>query len=582
MANCDIASNGHTAYHCKCSSCTLGAWCKFVRVLGLVACDADVASSPDCDVWYIVRIKYVTDRVRNTNYMPSINLEINWEAVRRRIWEILPGFLSWGTLIGLFGLGFILPFWIAIFVIAYDVYLLIRIVYMSIHLLYAYRRLKEYRLVNWIERLSAEKDAAINWKKVHHVIVLPTYDESIHVLRTSIASYAKTDFPRERMHMVIGFEDRAGDSARKKAQTLKKEFGSSFHTFVTAFHPDGLPGEKRVKSANASWAMQEMEKKLKDQNIPEEMILVSNFDSDTVVSPEYFSYLTYVFVTHKDPYHASYQPIPVYNNNLWDAPSFSRVVAMGSTFWQMIESTRPERLVTFSSHSMTLKALHDVGYWQRDVISEDSRIFWQCLLRYDGKYQTVPLYTTVSMDAALAPNWWQTLINQYKQKRRWAWGIENFPYLVEGFLHNKRISFQTKFTYLFRTLEGHYSWATAAIIVAVLGWIPVLFGDPGFHQTFLSYSLPFITRTLMTIAMSGLIISATLTILLLPHRPQHYSPWRYVLIILQWALVPLIATLLSAFPALDAETRLMFGRDLNFNVMQKSRKHVTARGVEVL
>ncbi len=510
-----------------------------------------------------------------------ITLEINPEAIRRRIWEIIPGLLSWSSLVILSILALTVSFWIAIFVIAYDVYILIRIVYMSVHLLYAYKRLKEYRTVNWIQKLTETK-SEVNWNTIHHIIVIPTYDESIHVLRTSIASLVAADYPKERMHVVIGFEERAGETAKNRAKKLSKEFTASFGTFLTTFHPDGIPGEKRVKSANATWAIQRMEEVLKSKKIPDDMVLVSNFDSDTVAPPEYFSYLTYVFSTTPDRYRASYQPIPVYNNNLWDAPSFSRVVAMGSTFWQMIESTRPERLVTFSSHSMTLRVLKDVGYWHRNVISEDSRIFWQCLLKYDGNYRTIPLYTTVSMDAALAPTWWQTLKNQYKQKRRWAWGIENFPYLVEGFIHNKKIPFKTKATYLFRTLEGHYSWATAPIIVAVLGWLPVLFGDPSFHQTFLSYSLPFITRTLMTIAMSGLVISATLTILLLPKRPGHYSPFRYALIIVQWALVPIIATVLSAFPALDSETRLMLGRDLNFNVMQKSRKHVTAHGVEVV
>lgn len=510
-----------------------------------------------------------------------ITLEINSEAIRRRIWEIIPGFLSWSSLIVLTILALKVSFWIAIFVIAYDVYILIRIVYMSVHLLYAYKRLKEYRTIDWIEKLNATT-SDVDWNRVHHIIVIPTYDESIHVLRASITSLMSADYPKERMHVVIGFEERAGEQAKKRAATLTKEFKKEFGTFLTAFHPDGIPGEKRVKSANATWAIQRIEEALEEKNIPDEMIVVSNFDSDTVAPKEYFSYVTYVFGTTPDRYHASYQPIPVYNNNLWDAPSFSRVVAMGSTFWQMIESTRPERLVTFSSHSMTLKALKDVGYWHRNVISEDSRIFWQCLLKYDGNYRAIPLYTTVSMDAALAPTWWQTLKNQYKQKRRWAWGIENFPYLVEGFIHNKKIPFSTKATYLFRTLEGHYSWATAPIIVAVLGWLPVLFGDSSFHQTFLSYSLPFITRTLMTIAMSGLVISATLTILLLPKRPGHHSPLRYAMIIVQWALVPIIATVLSAFPALDSETRLMLGRDLNFNVMQKSRKHVTAHGVELV
>jgi hypothetical protein len=318
--------------------------------------------------------------------------------------------------------------------------------------------------------------------------------------------------------------------------------------------------------------MQRLEVKLAKQNITADNVLVSNFDSDSVVSRSYFSHLTYTFITHPDRYHASYQPLPMYNNNVWDAPAFSRVIATGSTFWQMIESTRPERLVTFSSHSLTLRALQEVGYWQRNIISEDSRIFWQCLLHYNGRYATVPLYTTISMDAALASSWWRTLLNQYKQKRRWAWGIENFPYLAEGFLINKKISWRKKTTYLFRTIEGHHSWATAPIIIAGLGWIPIIFGGPEFHTTVLSYNLPFMTQTIMSIAMTGLIVSTALSLILLPPRPANYSKWRYLSMTIQWALVPVIATILSALPALDAETRLMLGRDLQFNVMEKARR----------
>lgn len=510
--------------------------------------------------------------MQNSFTEKELVVEVSPQEVRQRLWQVIPGFLSWGTLLALTLLSFWLPFWVAIFVIVYDIYVLIRIVYMSVHLLYAYYMLHKHKGVNWLKRCQAVK-AEMDWKAVHHVVILPTWGESYVVLKTSVESLVQTDFPKDRMHIVIGFEEREGEEAKVKAERLKQEYGSFFKTFLTTFHPDSLPGEKRVKSANATWAVRKAEEVLSLKGIKDEQVLVSNFDSDTVVSPEYFSYLTYMFITHPDRYHVSYQPLPLYNNNLWDAPAFSRVVATGSTFWQMIESTRPERLVTFSSHSMTLVALKDVGYWQKDIVSEDSRIFWQCLLRYDGKYRVVPLYTTVSMDAALAPTWWQTLKNQYKQKRRWAWGIENFPYLAEGFLANKKIHLRTKWLYLFRTLEGHYSWATSAIVVAGLGWLPILFGGPDFHSTVLSYSLPRMTRTLMSIAMSGLIISATLSLLLLPHRPRTYSRWRYVFIILQWVLVPIIATLLSAFPALDAETRLLLGRDLNFNVMQKTRKN---------
>lgn len=546
----------------------------------------------------------------------NLSVEIPLAAWRRRLWQIIPGVLSWGTLIALAALSFILPFWIAVFVIAYDLYALIRAVYMSIHLLYAYRRLRREKNIDWIKRCQkisgdlTEYEAEIaaelklaqqeknnrqipplknhlaevkgyrrgrrqiyDWQKVEHAIILPTYDESLAVLRMSLDSLAAADFPRERLHVAVGFEARAGQAARDRAQILSAEYRGKFGTFVTSFHPENLPGEARVKSANAAWAIRELEKELARKKINVEQVVVSNFDSDTVVSRSYFAYLTYAFITHPDRYHASYQPLPMYNNNVWDAPAFSRVIATGSTFWQMIESTRPERLVTFSSHSMTLQALRDVGYWQRDIVSEDSRIFWQCLIHYHGRYQTYPLYTTVSMDAALADTWWQTFINQYKQKRRWAWGIENFVFMAEGFLKDKKIPWPVKWTYLWRTLEGHHSWATTPIIIAGLGWLPVLFGGPEFNATVLSYTLPSMARTIMSVAMLGLIVSTALSLLLLPPRPEKYRRWRYLTMVMQWALVPVIATVLSAFPALDSETRLMLGRDLSFNVMVKARKN---------
>ena len=110
------------------------------------------------------------------------------------------------------------------------------------------------------------------------------------------------------------------------------------------------------------------------------------------------------------------------------------------------------------------------------------------------------------------------------------------------------------------------------VVVGGLGWLLFFFGGPQFHATVLSYSLPFMARTIMSIAMGGLLISTVLSLLLLPPKPARLSSWRYLAMLLQWALVPVIATVLSAVPALDAETRLMLGRDLSFNVMQKTRK----------
>src|SRR4029077_13040486 len=131
---------------------------------------------------------------------------------------------------------------------------------------------------------------------------------------------------------------------------------------------------------------------LKEMGIGVDQVIVSNFDSDTVIHPQYFAKVTYEFLLSDDPYHRSYQPIALYNNNIWDSPAFIRVVSVSNSFFQFTESSRPDRLRTFSSHSMTLKALRDVGFWKKDIINEDGYIFWQCYLHYEGDYRVVPLF----------------------------------------------------------------------------------------------------------------------------------------------------------------------------------------------
>lgn len=555
------------------------------------------------------------------------------ERLLLRTFEVVPGLLTWVTLLGLGVLGFIVPAAVAIFLILYDLYWLIRAFYMSVYLLASYRLLRRHRGIDWprrlklvvrpsaarqeirarvaalattlhagvfgsarerqrakialwqereflrdLERLTSARIEVLPWEQVLHVVIIPTYREPFPVLVTSLDSLRNVAYPKERVWVVVAFEERAGEEAQRIREQIEREYGSAFGRFLTTVHPDGLPGEQRVKSANATWAARRVQSLLDEECISYDHVVVSNFDSDTCVDAAYFFFLTYVYITSNNRTRASYQPLPLYNNNIWDAPAFTRVIATSSSFWQMIEAVRPERLVTFSSHAMSFRALVDAGFWDVNVVSEDSRIFWQCFLRYGGQYRTLPLFTNVSMDATNAPTLWRTFKNQYKQNRRWAWGIENFPYVANALRRHPEISFPRRIRILFRLLEGHHSWATSAIIIAVLGWIPILFGGAEFHQTILAYNLPFVTRTLMTLAMCGLVVTMALTLLLLPPPPPRTSKWKYVSMVLQWALVPVIASVLGSAPAIDAQTRLMIGRPLGFWITEKSRANGLQRG----
>ncbi len=238
----------------------------------------------------------------------------------------------------------------------------------------------------------------------------------------------------------------------------------------------------------------------------------------------------------------------------------------------MIQQERPERLATFSSHAVSFKTLYEIGYWQKNMVSEDSRIFWSAFAAFNGDYGVTPISYPVSMDANLAHTFWQTCKNIYKQQRRWSWGAENIPYLLLATVKNKNIPRMKKIKLVAIQLESFWSLATHPLLIFLLGWLPLALGGHDFNSTVLSYNLPIITRNLMNLAMFGLILSAVISFTLLPPPPKNVRIHHKLFMILQWLLVPFTITVFGALPALDAQTRLMFGKYMGFWVTPKHRK----------
>ena len=125
--------------------------------------------------------------------------------------------------------------------------------------------------------------------------------------------------------------------------------------------------------------------------------------------------------------------------------------------------------------------------------------------------------------------------------------------------------------HIFIQIHGFWSWATNALIIAVVGWMPMLIGGDRFNSTVLSGNLPTVTQNLMTVAMVGLILSAVVTSLLLPERPKKYTIWKNIKMILEWVFVPFIIVVFGSIPCFDAQIRLMRGKYMGFWVTPKSR-----------
>ena len=534
-------------------------------------------------------------------------------SAQDRFWEILPGFTFWFVFSASIGLSFWKPVWAALFIICFDLYWVLKAVNTAIHLMSSYRMFRVVVKIDWqdyLRRLSdkpaflkflkerelgavvrpervlfsrevARMEKKIETKKelvpfldCYHLILIPFVDESFEVLNSSFSALIGSQYPKERLMVILASEARIGESALAVAEQLKEKYKNNFAQFFITSHPDGLEGEIKGKSANAAYAVSTVVPQLEALGINLDLVIVSNFDSDTIVHPQYFARVTYEFLLQDHPYRRSYQPIAIYNNNIWDSPAFIRVVSVSNSFWQFTESSRPDRLRTFSSHSMPLKTLLEVGLWRKDIVNEDGFIFWQCYLHYEGDYQVVPLFMPISLDTCLADTTWQTLKNQYKQKRRWAYNVEYYPHLIPKLIKSKAPFFDRMYK-MYQYVEGDFNWAAASILISTLGWLPLFVGGPEFTTSVVAFNLPKTTKVLMTIATFFLIFSVYINLILLPPRPAKYGRMRSVMMYLQWIMVPFVSVVFGSLPAIEAQTRLMLGKYLEFWVTPKTRKGVT-------
>ncbi len=484
-----------------------------------------------------------------------------------RVWEILPGALVWSTLLGALLLSFVAPTIAIVFIIVFDLLWLFRVVYFVIHIVAAWREYKKAAGTDWAAKLKTIPEQ----ERIYHLVFLPTYQEDVSIIRESLKSLAAGHFSPKRLFIVLAGEERDHERFQKNAEVICREFSDVFGRIFVTEHPRDLPGEIPGKGSNLHWAGQRVAEALAkaEPRMRDEDMIASSFDIDTLAHTQYFSCLTYLYCTVPDPTKTSYQPVALFSNTIWSAPAPVRIAAFGTTFWLMAELARPERLWTFSSHSMPWVMLKDVGFWQKDIVSEDSRIFLQAFLAYHGHYRVTPMHVPVSMDTVTGKNYRAALGALYKQQRRWAWGVEHLPVMIGAFHADPRIPLGKKFQYIFNHVEGMYTWATAPLLIFLLGWLPLRLASG--EGSALVQTAPFTLELLMRGAMIGVLVSATLSLTLLPPRPKRAHRFVWLVMLLQWALLPITFILFGAFPAIDAQTRLMLGRYLGFNVTRKER-----------
>jgi hypothetical protein len=247
-----------------------------------------------------------------------------------------------------------------------------------------------------------------------------------------------------------------------------------------------------------------------------------------------------------------------------------RVIATGNSFWNIVLSMRPHMLRNFSSHAQSLAALIDTDFWSVRTIVEDGHQFWRTYFRYDGRHEVFPIFIPIYQDAVLSSTYRKTLKAQFIQIRRWAWGASDIAYVAsKGFRRDSKVPRVDMLFKFARLSEGHISWATAALLILLAPFAPIVLSP----RSFVANQLPHLASTIQNIALFGVFVSLFLSLRSLPPKPERYKHHRTVLMVLQWVLLPVTTIGYNTCAAIYSQTRLALGKYLGkFDVTEKAVK----------
>jgi len=522
-----------------------------------------------------------------------------------RFFEMLPAILSYGAFALLIVLSLISPLLAAIYLLLIIITVLVRAVAVVYHTLLGHSRLVKSQKVDWVTRLGDFEDPAAAYEArqntrskvygmhehvdnlrlaaadpaafpkpsdLYNMVIIATYNEAYEVLQPTIKSLIDSTYDKKRMILVLAYEERGGEATEQNALRLEKEFKNSFGEFILMKHPSDLPGEAMGgKGGNITYAAKQMQKWCDEKGIAYKNVIITTLDSDNHPHPVFFDYLTYEFVVNEDRKHMAFQPIAMFTNNIWDVPAPMRVVATGNTFWSIISSMRPHILRNFAAHSQPMEALVEMGFWSTRTVVEDGHQFWRSYFHFSGNYAVRALYVPIYQDAVLDVTYRKTLRAQFVQLRRWMYGASDIPYVATRLFTSKRnVPFWGGFLWFVRALDGYVTAASISIIVAVGGWVPLLINNHAYNDV-VAHQLPDVVSSVQQLALVGIVVMVFMAFKLLPPRPERYKRHRTIGMVLQWVLMPLTAIVYLSFAALNAQTRLFFGRYLvKFDVTTKA------------
>lgn len=471
--------------------------------------------------------------------------------------------LTWLVLTFPIWFSFFHPAIVSYFILAYLLYFLYKTVKNIYYATISYRLVNKAEKINWHQKLQKLKQH----KNIEHFILITNYKESIQKLEHTLNNIQNQKYNLSHVHIVFAMEEREGETAKERSEILTAKYKDVFASIITTYHVL-VEGEIVGKASNEAFAAREIERIINKKNIDTHDVLITICDADSLLPTQYLSYLTYEYL--KDPdrqYHFYWAPVLLYNN-FWKLAIPIRVQSILASVLRLAFLSQRNDLIQVSTYSTSLWLLKQVDYWDPDIIPEDWHIWLQAFFKYGDKVRTLPIYIPITGDAIQAKSRIQTFKNRYDQERRWAWGVTDVPYAIKRFFDTPHIKPGIKLKKIMLLMETHLLWPTSFFILTVSGWIPSLV-NPTFKRTVMGLILPQVSSVIMTMS-SVLLISIIYFDYKMREKVNIKTPIIHIpLMFVQWYLLPITSFFFSSLPALEAHTRLLLGKKLEYKVTEK-------------
>ena len=168
-----------------------------------------------------------------------------------------------------------------------------------------------------------------------------------------------------------------------------------------------------------------------------------------------------------------------------------------------------------------------MGYWDKDVIPEDSRFYWKAFFTFGERFSVKSVYLPLYGDSPNSRDYASTHMSQYNQIKRWAWGITDVPYVLARLFKHPEIPLWLRIRRFMNLFLNHLNWIFLPVLLmfgaSVPIWVSVDFSLTDLGQTLWSYSGILLSTTLSTV-----VFFLYFETLLLPPKPADWPLWKKV------------------------------------------------------